>query len=104
MQPGLTAGRTEGDMRYLKLYDDYIKRLANRGRSTGIGSVGIGSILLVTVPFLIAIVLVSAVFDTFGRGGAVIFWLRLAISIFLLIGLFYSGFRFVYYRNQITRE
>jgi ABC-type transport system involved in cytochrome bd biosynthesis fused ATPase/permease subunit len=83
----------------------YLKRLAEGGtRKPGVAIVGIGPILRVTAPFYVAIILVTAIFKMFGWTGALGFTLEILISVSLLVALFYSGFRFVYYRAQSRKN
>lgn len=88
-------------MKYLRAYDLYLKRLGQGGaQKPGIASVGFGPILLVTVPFYVAIVIVTAIFPVLGWTSPIGTTLKLLISLALLIALFYSGFRVVHYRAQ----
>ena len=92
-------------MKLLKLYDDYLRRLANMGnQSTGLGSVGTGPILIVTLPYFCAIVFISALFDAMEWTGIIGYAIRGIVSIILLVLLFYSGFRVVYYRFLRNRQ
>lgn len=88
----------------LKKYDEFIKSMAYSGpKPSGFGMIGAGSILALTMPFFAAIVLISATFDTLGLTGA--WWIvRIFISLVLLVAIFYSGFKFVYYRDLRNRE
>lgn len=89
-------------MKYLQAYDLYLKRLGQGGgaQKPGITAAGLGPILLVTVPFYVAILIVTAIFPVLGWTGPLGTALKLVISLALLIALFYSGFRVVHYRAQ----
>lgn len=91
-------------MNILRKYDKFIKDMAYGGQKpSGLGMIGTGPILALTVPFFAAIVLVSAIFDALGLVG--VWWIfRICISLLLLAGLFYSGYKFVYYRDKRNRE
>jgi hypothetical protein len=90
---------------YLQAYDLYLKRLAEDGaRKPGVAMIGLGPILLVTMPFYVAIILIPAIFGALGWTGPLGFTLKISISVALLMGLLYSGFRFVYLRVQSRRD
>ncbi|MFZ0266601.1 hypothetical protein [Caulobacter sp.] len=92
-------------MNYLQAYDLYLKRLAEDGaRKPGVAMIGLGPILLVTMPFYVAIILVMAIFGALGWTGPWGLTLKILISMALLIALFASGFRFVYHRTQSRRD
>ena len=92
-------------MRYLQAYNLYLKRLAEYGaEKPGLASVGFGPILLVTVPYYVAIIVVMATFPALGWTGPIGFALKISICLALLVGLVYSGFRVVHYRAQSRRE
>jgi hypothetical protein len=48
--------------------------------------------------------LATAAFPAFGWTGPSGFWLKLLVSMALLFGLFYSGFRVVHYRSQCRKD
>jgi hypothetical protein len=83
-------------MRYLLAYEGALKRLAESG--TRLSRLGLIHVIL--WPFVLAIVIIQAVFDAFGWAGVVSWTLRLVISTLLLVALFYSGLRFVYYSSR----
>jgi len=92
-------------VKYLQAYDLYLRRLGQAGaQKPGIAAVGLGPILLATVPFFLAIVFVTALFPALGWTGPLGFWLKLLISLALLFALFYSGFRVVHYRAQSRKD
>jgi hypothetical protein len=85
-------------VKYLKQYDDYPRRLAERGtQTTGLGSVGFVPIMIAVAPFCGAIFLQSVFIAAFGSGGVVTSVAMDAVTIMLGIGLFYSGLRVVFY-------
>ena len=91
-------------MKYLQSYDLFLKELGQNGaKKTGLASVGLGPILVATVPFLLAIVMVSAIFETFIAKGPIGTTVYLIICLALLFALFYSGIRVVHYRAQCLR-
>ena len=83
-------------MIYLASYDKYLQGLAD----TDSNLIGIGRVHLVCLPWLIAVVLVRPVFEMLGLGGVPGTVAGTAISIALLVGLFWSGFRYVSYRSR----
>jgi hypothetical protein len=86
-------------MGYLKKYDKYIRGLAESGpKPQGIGAVGFGFILLLTMPFYVGILFISAVFEEFKWNGKIGIIFRIILSLILICGLLYSGIKFVYYR------
>lgn len=92
-------------MKYLQSYDLFLKEMGQNGaKKTGLASVGLGPILIVTVPFFLAIVMVSAIFETFVAKGLIETAVYLIICLSFLFGLFYSGIRVVHYRAQWLRE
>lgn len=92
-------------MKYLQAYDLFLKRLAQDGaQKPGIAAVGFGPILLVTIPFFAAIVIVRTIFGALGWTGTLGATLQILISMALLIALFYSGFRVVYYRARRRKD
>lgn len=92
-------------MKYLRAYDLYLKRLGQDGaQKPGIASVGFGPIFLVTVPFFVGIVIVTAIFPVLGWTGPLGFTLEVLISLALLIALAYSGFRLVHHRTQARQD
>jgi predicted exporter len=83
-------------MKLFKLYDDYLKGLAEgETRFSGMWRVHI-----VVLPFLLAILCVLGLFDALGWNGPVGFFSKIGLSVCLLIGLLYSGFRFVFFSNR----
>lgn len=95
----------ERDMKYLKAYDNYLKRLAESGtQTTGLGSVGFGSIIVAAAPFFAAIFIQSVIIAAFGSGGFATSALMDVITLTLAVGLFYSAFRVVYYKNQRNKN
>ena len=92
-------------MKHLQAYDLFLKKLGQNGaKKTGLASVGLGPILITTVPFSLAILIVSAIFETFivkGPTGTAVY---LIICLALVFSLFYSGIRVVHYRAQWLRE
>ena len=92
-------------MKYLQSYDLYLKELGQNGaKNTSLASVGLGPILIATVPFFLAIVMVSAIFDTFAEKGSMGITVYFTICLSILFVLFYSGIRVVHYRAQWLRE
>lgn len=92
-------------MKHLQAYDLILKKLGQNGaKETGLASVGLGPILMATIPFGLAILLVSAIFETFVEKGPIGTTVYLIICAALLFALFYSGFRVVHYRAQWLRE
>jgi hypothetical protein len=83
-------------MRYILIYDAALKRLAESG--TRLSRLGLIHVIL--WPFVLAIMLTQAVFNALGWVGVIGWSLRLAISVFLLLALLYSGFRFVHYSGK----
>lgn len=86
-------------MRYLKMYDNYLKRLAESGGRLS----GAWSVNLVCLPYLVAALFVSGLFHASG-GGVVGYVLTIAISLCLLVGCFWAGFRFIYHSSRRNRE
>jgi hypothetical protein len=92
-------------VKYLQAYDSHLKRLGQSGaQKPGIAAVGFGPILLVTIPFGVATVIVTATFAALGWTGPLGTTLKLLISLALLVALFYSGFRVVHYRAQSRKD
>lgn len=91
-------------MNIFRKYDELIKSIAySDPKPSGVRMIGSGPILAIIVPFFAAIVIVSAIFNVLGLAGA--WWIfRIFLSLLLLFGLFYSGYRFVYYRDKRNRE
>ena len=87
-------------MRYMLAYEAALKRLAESG--TRLSRLGLIHVIL--WPFVLAIIIIQAVFDAFGWAGVVGWTLRLSISALLLVALFYSGFRFVHYSSRADGE
>jgi hypothetical protein len=88
-------------MKYLEPYNNYLKRLAQAGTQTaGLGSIGFGPIIIAVAPFSVAIFIQSSIIAAFGSGGPVTSASMDAITLILLIGLFYSGFKVVSYRSE----
>lgn len=80
----------------LASYDRYLQRLAD----TDSNLVGIGRIHLVCLPWFVAVLLVRPVFEVLGWGGLSGMIAGTAISVVLLIGLLWSGFKYVAYRTR----
>jgi hypothetical protein len=92
-------------VKHLQAYDLFLKKLGQNGaKESGLASVGLGPILIVTLPFFLAILIVSAIFETFVEKGPIGNTVYLVIGLVLLFALFYSGFRVVHYRAQWLRE
>lgn len=92
-------------MKHLQSYDLFLKKLGQNGaKKTGLASVGLGPILIVTIPIGLAIVIVSTIFEIFVEKSPVGTTMYLIICLALLFALFYSGFRVVHYRAQWLRE
>jgi len=83
-------------MNLWKRYDRYLERTAKSGTRVS----GIGRVHLILVPFFAAIVLVVSVFDAFGLHGPVATPFEGVVCVALLVGLFYSGFRFIYWSSR----
>ena len=93
------------EMKYLHAYDLYLKRLAQDGsKKSGIATIGLGPILLATIPFYVAIIIVTATFGTLGWTNPLATALKIFISVALLVALFHSGFRVVYHRAQSHKD
>jgi hypothetical protein len=87
-------------MKVWEKYEKYLEGLSLSGGRSG----GLGLIHVVVLPFFLPIVVAPAMFDAFGWTGPVGFWAKLILSSALLIGLVYSGGRFIWYRHRNRQE
>ena len=89
------------NMRYFKMYDDYLKRLAQGGdQSTGIGPMGIGSIFIAAAPVYVATLCVSAAFETLRLAGIVGFLSKASVYLGLIVSMGYSVFKVICYMEK----
>ncbi len=87
-------------MKYLIVYDKYIASIAKSGSRVS----GISSIYIIILPYFVPIFIVPALFEVFGWVGPVGLACKTAIIFLLVVGLFVSGFRFIYYANRRDGE
>lgn len=77
-------------------YDRYLQQQAKAASGIGV----VGRVQLVVLPFFLGILLARVISEAFGLIGPVGMAVYVVASLLLLAGLFYSGFRFLWWRQR----
>ena len=77
-------------------YDRYLQQQAKAASGIGV----VGRVQLVLLPFFLGILLARAFSEAFGLSGPVGMAVYAVATLLLLAGLFYSGFRFLWWRQR----
>ena len=84
----------------LTKYDGYLQRQAKASPRNRVG----GRVHLVILPFFAAILLARVVFEAFSQKGPIAMSVYVVLNLVLVAALFYSGFRFIWWRQRRDRE
>ena len=83
-------------MRLLAKYDRYLQQQVKASPRNRLGR----RVHLVTLPFFAAILLARVVFEVFDPRGLIGMSVYIVSNLLLLAGLFYSGLRFIWWRQR----
>lgn len=96
-------------MRFWTSYDQYLQRLAadsvrleRTGKRTSMLR-STGGVHIVCLPFFLLILVIPAVFDAMGWDRGAGWVLKILISVLLLVGMLYAGFRYMALKAQAKR-